>query len=201
VLPAQLVGLVAGELGFVRVLVLAVLGRTDSAGPQDVALGYGRSSRRALVGAALLLAVAAGAALLVAPPGLVRWVLVLGLGYPSVATAVISQVGRVRPHLVRSSTLLVRWGLHQDVSVDLRSIRSVREGEPGARQGRDHLVRIPGGRGRTVTVQLADPVAVPTRWGAPRPATHIALPVDDPQSAVAAIATHLVTDPTPDGVQ
>ena len=193
-MPTPMAGMVRKELSFIRVLALALFRRTEGPQPGDVRLGYGAVSRKALLSLSLLL-LAAGTTLLIGFASGVPWI-VLGfiLLYAALLTAAVGTASKVRPHVLRDGTLLVKWGLHHELAVPLASVSSIGMERPKrvrrAGLARD-LFAVPGSGRELVVIRLDEPVAVSTRLGRQRLAETILLPVDEGSPAAAAITTQL----------
>ena len=115
-MPTPMAAMVRKELGFLRVFALVLARRTQEERPGDIPLGYGHVSRRVLLSVALV-PLGAGTTVLVGLASSTTWI-VLGsiLLYAAVLTAAVGLASKVRPHVLRGDSLLVRWGLHQELA-------------------------------------------------------------------------------------
>ncbi|MFE7531313.1 hypothetical protein ACFU7Y_37245 [Kitasatospora sp. NPDC057542] len=197
-MPDQLAGLVRRELSVLRVLALALSGRTERARPGDVRLAYGGAARAVTVGAAVLLLASGLAVLLAGPPG-AGW-LVAGalLVYGAVVLLALGLASRARPHVLRADRLLVRWGMYQELEIPLGAVRRLDKvarapGRPERDGAGDRFV-VPGAGREALTVELGEPVEVAGRWGVKRPVMSVLLPVDDAGAAVRSVAARTSAD-------
>jgi hypothetical protein len=194
-MPPSMGQVVRKEVAFLRVLALALAFRTERARPGDVPLVYGGSSRKALLGVALLLLAAATSVLVGLGSGLPGRVLGILLLYAAVLTTAVGLASKVRPHVLRDGYLLVRWGLHHELALPLGSVRAIDLG--GRQRGRRRAeaasdeFTVPASGRDLVVVRLGEPVAAPTRLGHQRLAQTILLPVDEAAHAAVAIAALL----------
>ncbi|AZM57361.1 hypothetical protein DMA15_36385 [Streptomyces sp. WAC 01529] len=190
-MPEPMAAMVRRELSVVRVLTLVLLRRTERPRPGDLPLSYGSASRKALVGTAALLLVAGVSALLSLAPGVPRIVLGVVLLYAALLTATMGLAAGVRPHLLRADGLVVRWGLHHELEIPLATVRSITLEQPARGRPKDDITSdrftVPASGREQVAVVCEEPVEVPARWGARRPAQTIVVPVDDSKAVLAYI--------------
>ena len=205
-MPTPMAAVVRKELGFLRVLTLALARRTEAQQPGDIRFGYGSGFRKVLLSVALV-PLAAGSTVI----GLASstpWIIVGSiLLYVALLTTAVGLASKVRPHVLRGDSLLVRWGLHQELEVPVGSVGSIEVERPqrSRRRGDSAPDRfaIPAAGRQRVVLGLAVPIAVPTSFGRRRYAKTVLLPVDDASSVLLAIQAglefgigHLTTDGT-----
>ncbi|MGV9882244.1 hypothetical protein [Streptomyces sp. NPDC003006] len=188
-MPEPMAAMVRRELSVLRVLALVLLRRTERPRPGDLQMPYGSASRKALIGVAALLLAAGLVVLMTLASGVLRIVLGVILLYAALLTATMGLAGGVRPHLLRAESLIVRWGLHHELEIPLSTVRSITLEQPAQGQPREGATSdrfiVPASGREQVTVLCEEPVEVPIRWGARRPARTIVVPVDDAKSMLA----------------
>lgn len=102
----------------------------------------------------------------------------IAISYFGVVLLLSSFASRVRPHLLGQERLLLRWGIHEQLSVPVPQMCSVTRG--AAPPGTDTPFTVPGTGKGSVTVSLYRPLHVLNdQPSSSITADHITFPVDD----------------------
>lgn len=94
---------------------------------------------------------------------------------------------RTRPHVLTGRTLRIRQAAGVDIRLPLDRIASLRRETRFTHEKKDGELNLPIGSQTSLTLQLTEPVDVPTFLGKPRLVTVIRLHADDPKSLYDAV--------------
>lgn len=108
---------------------------------------------------------------------------------------------RTRPHTLAGHTLRIRQAANVDIHLPLDQIVSIRRETRFTHAKKDGELNLPIGSQTSITLELTEPVDVPTFLGAVRLVTLIRLHADDPKALYDALTRARTTPaPTPETI-